>query len=352
MGTRIPSQAMNIVSVSLHILSLTTLCALAGSPWGEGDLPVEHKFYNRFTINGLDHELDVWTPDAEGNFPVIYFLGGLGGIIPGVAYDTLMRGISSHGYIVLQPWVLISNPGDNYAAEWLVGVQEWIEDNLEGKLHGDNINGGMHIDNDDVFLMGHSSGSHVIVEYLKHHCNKVKGQILFSPVDGFDPFGLVDMFAITPGEYLNYDTPTLLIMTGLDNTPGSNIIGSMTPPCAPDELSNMRFYNAMPSNTWLVNATAYGHGDCLDELYYNAMQLIHFCGTDKDQDRVSYRSFISGEIVSFLSAMLYDCNYLMYIEDPSTMPVLATTIAKDSTTDTQWTCGVQGYCIWREEPYP
>jgi len=350
--TRIPSQTMNIVSVSLHILSLTTLCALAGSPWGEGDLPVEHKFYNRFTINGLDHELDVWTPDAEGNFPVIYFLGGLGGIIPGVAYDTLMRGISSHGYIVLQPWVLISNPGDNYAAEWLVGVQEWIEDNLEGKLHGDNINAGMHIDNDDVFLMGHSSGSHVIVEYLKHHCNKVKGQILFSPVDGLDPFGLVELFAITPGEYLNYEVPTLVIMAGLDNQPGFNI-GNLVPACAPDDLSNTRFYNAMPGNTWFVNATAYGHGDCLDEFYYDAMMAIHFCGSDKTQDRVTYRSFAAGEIVSFMNAILYgQCDELMYIEDPSRMTVDATVMKKESVTGSGWECGMPAFCNWQEDPYP
>ena len=30
-----------------------------------------------------------------------------------------------------------------------------------------------------------------------------------SPVDGFDPFGWIDLFAITPGEYLNYESPAL-----------------------------------------------------------------------------------------------------------------------------------------------
>ena len=49
------------------------------------------RFYNRFLINGLNHELDVWAPVGAGTFPVIYFLGGLGGIIPGIAYDTVMK---------------------------------------------------------------------------------------------------------------------------------------------------------------------------------------------------------------------------------------------------------------------
>ena len=45
--------------------------------------------------------------------------------------------IASHGYIVMDPWVILSNPVNNYQAEWLVGVQEWVEDNLEDKLHAD-----------------------------------------------------------------------------------------------------------------------------------------------------------------------------------------------------------------------
>jgi len=44
---------------------------------------------------------------------------------------------------------------------------------------------------------------------FQHHCGDVKGQILFSPVDGFDPFGWIPNYVITPGEYLNYAVPTL-----------------------------------------------------------------------------------------------------------------------------------------------
>merc|ERR1719184_658956 len=165
----------------LSWILLSLLAHVSGAqsgPWEEGPFQPKHKFYNRFLINGLNHELDVWAPDGPGTFPVIYFLGGLGGIIPGIAYDTVMKRIASYGYIVMDPWILISNPNDNYQGEWLATVQEWVEENLEEKLHGDGFNGEMHMDSDNVFLMGHSAGSHVIVEYMKHHCNKVKGQIL------------------------------------------------------------------------------------------------------------------------------------------------------------------------------
>merc|ERR1719312_445041 len=332
--------------ISLLVSSVSCL------PWEEGAFTPKYKFYNGFLINGLSHELDVWAPDDEGTFPVVYLLGGLGGLIPGIAYDDVMKRIVSSGYIVMAPWVMLSSPEDNFAAEWLVGVQDWVEENLEAKLHHDGFNSGMHMDNENVVLMGHSAGGHSIVEYLKHHCHKVKAQLLFSPVDGVDPFGLIDLFAITPGEYLNYDIPTLVIMAGLDPIPGINL-GNIMPACAPDDLSNTRFYNAMPGNTRFVNATVYGHGDLLDELYYDAMTLIHFCGTDKTQDRVTYRDFMAGEIVSFLNTILTgDCDQLKYIEDPTAMTVAATVMKKESVTGSEWKCGMPTFCNWREDPYP
>ncbi len=36
------------------------------------------------------------------------------------------------------------------------------------------------------------------------------------------------------------------------------------PACAPEDLSNRRFYDALKGRAWLNNATAYGHIDVLD----------------------------------------------------------------------------------------
>ena len=41
-----------------------------------------------------------------------------------------------------------------------------------------------------------------------------------SPVDGADPFGILDNFVITPGEKVNFTIPTLQIVTGFDPIPG------------------------------------------------------------------------------------------------------------------------------------
>ena len=62
--------------------------------------------------------------------------------------------------------------------------------------------------------------SHVLVNYVRLGCFNVKGLMLLSPVDGVDPFGFIDEYCITPGEKLNFETPTLILTTGLDSVPG------------------------------------------------------------------------------------------------------------------------------------
>ena len=62
------------------------------------------------------------------------------------------------------------------------------------------------------------------------------------------------------------------MVTGLDEVPGT-LAGDFTPACVPQGLGNKRFYDAMPGSTWMVNATDYGHGDVLDDRYYNGLAV-------------------------------------------------------------------------------
>ena len=75
---------------------------------------------------------------------------------------------------------------------------------------------GFEIDFSTEFVMGHSSGAHITTNYMKLGCHNIKGMILISPVDGVDPFGLIEDFCITPGEKLPFTTPTLIITAGRD----------------------------------------------------------------------------------------------------------------------------------------
>lgn len=76
------------------------------------------------------------------------------------------------------------------------------------------------MDFENEYFIGHSSGSHVVVNYLIEKCGNFKGLVLMSPVDGVDPFGITNEFCITPGELVNFDIPTLILPTGLDAVSG------------------------------------------------------------------------------------------------------------------------------------
>ena len=46
--------------------------------------------------------------------------------------------------------------------------------------------------------------------------------------------------------------------------PGLDVGGGIIPSCAPEDLSNWRFFNALNGEAWMNNATLYGHADFMD----------------------------------------------------------------------------------------
>ena len=183
---------------------------------------------------------------------------------PTTAYDVVFSHIASHGYTVVAPHKY-SLPTSQYDAEWLVKIDQWVQTHLVQDLINDfGFDPYFSIDVNTTFLLGHSSGAHIITNFMKLGCRNVKGISMWSPVDGVDPFGLWEDFCITPGEKLNFETPILLLTAGLDGIPGISNTGGIVPACAPDELSNLRFWDAFNGRAWLNNATVYGHTDFFD----------------------------------------------------------------------------------------
>ena len=72
--------------------------------------------------------------------------------------------LTSHGVVVVQPWALLSNPADNYKAEWVMEVLAWVRDNLEDKLHATGLDPGLQLDMDQVHNHGEGPNFSVIVK--------------------------------------------------------------------------------------------------------------------------------------------------------------------------------------------
>ena len=321
-------------------------------PFQPGPYNVDFTSIKPEIFGELDHHLDVFTPSSAGSFPVIVFFPGMACTVPSSAYSTILRHVASWGYVVLGPWALLYNPMDTYKAEWVDHVLHWAQLNFSNLDFRTSIgmNEDLVMDFTNIYFGAQSSGSHVAVQYIKQSqdCSLVKGMFLLSPVDGIDPFGMIQEYCIDPPNLLNFQTPTMIISGGLDSVPGLDNLGGIMPACAPEKLANDRFYNALTGPTMLINTTEYGHMDCLDEEMLDMVEFIHFCATDTDTDKEAYRTFVAGHITAFLKFVGEgDCSMGSLMEEVNREGILTMEKTKGGM---ESSCGQAG-CRWQEEPY-
>merc|ERR1712187_402985 len=190
-------------------------------------------------------------------------------------------------------------------------VMEWAKSGLAQALVDNGI--AATPDLDKVAVMGQSAGNHVVGQGLTDGCSLAKAQIMIDPVDGFDPFGMVHSEdLITPGEKLKYTTPTLL----LDNELDPKKKNFFFPACAPANLGAPRWFDATAGPVFNVNASKYGHIDCLDNIFITAGKLL--CPTDKTTDKDAYKAHLASTIDTFLTGLSRGQGDMFdKLEDPS-----------------------------------
>ena len=76
---------------------------------------------------------------------------------------------------------------------------------------------------------------------------------MMSPVDGFDPYGIIQEYCIHPPDKLNFNIPSLIISGGLDGEAGVDNLGGLFPACAPEVDENLQD---------LKNLTIINSGSC------------------------------------------------------------------------------------------
>ncbi len=141
----------------LFLVIATSAASGLENPYEAGSFEVGDASYGSLLVPGLDHNLEIWAPNAEGNFPVAYFLTGFAGklnclsmtsplsrdsdfllgLVEPKAQSILLEHIASHGFVVVSPWVRFAWPSSQYDAKWLIDVDKWVQDNIEQKLHND-----------------------------------------------------------------------------------------------------------------------------------------------------------------------------------------------------------------------
>jgi hypothetical protein len=255
--------------------------------------------YPAFNVDGQKFKFSVYSVSKEfsGELPVIFFVSGLSGLAPVMTYSDLMERIADVGYMVVGLDHL-KMPNYPVQGQDFHDLLEWAaEGNLAAEFASRGIASVPDVAN-RAAVMGQSAGNHVVGQALADGCSIAKALVMIDPVDGLDPFGIVHSEdLITPGQKLPFSVPALHLDNYLD--PKGDALGVS---CSPAKLSGPRWFDAMQGPIWNVNATKYGHVDCLN----SGIGLIGgvMCPTNPFTNKNNYRKMLAKSITTFLGAVL------------------------------------------------
>jgi hypothetical protein len=255
--------------------------------------------YPTWNPEGQKFKFSVYSVSKEfsGSLPVIFFVSGLSGLAPVMTYSNLLEQIADKGYLVVGLDHL-KMPNYPVQGQDFHNVLEWAR---EGGMATEFKNRGIAATPDvanRAAVMGQSAGNHVVGQALVDGCSIAKALVMIDPVDGLDPFGIVHSEdLITPGTKLNFNIPALHLDNYLD--PKGDLLGV---PCSPAKLSGPRWFDAMQGPVWNVNATKYGHVDCLNSGVGAIGGIV--CPTKPFTNKGKYRKMLADSITTFLGAVL------------------------------------------------
>lgn len=249
-------------------------------------------------------------PKEAGTYPVMTYVTGFGGVVPGSLYGNLTDSIAAEGVVVITLSRLAS-PAPGKDAVLLADSLPWFQANASALV-------APAVPDWSKYVLGaHSAGNHVNCDFLQNQCGPVRAMVMMDPVDGFDPYGIIKNYCITPGQKVNFTTPALLLRCGLDPKHASKL----EPACAPEALANDRFYDAWRGPIWEVNATQMGHADLLNPGVSKFGSLT--CPSGKnDANVLDYIRQIAGLTKSFLDLIFAgDAAAEQTLNTPSGMPM-------------------------------
>lgn len=253
--------------------------------------------YPAFTPDGQSFKFHVFAPESSTeSLPVIFFVSGLSGLAPVSTYSDLLGRVADAGHVVVG-LDHIAIPNYPQQGQDFHNILEWAgRGELVTEFKNQNITALPDVEN-RAAVMGQSAGNHVVGQGLVNGCSIAKALVMIDPVDGFDPFGIIhSQDLITPGQKLSFSIPTLHMDNYLDPAPGLKGVS-----CSPAQLSGVRWFDAMQGPVWNVNATKYGHVDCLN----SGVGLIGgaACPTKPLTNKKKYRKMLAKSITSFLGAV-------------------------------------------------
>ncbi|KAK6940775.1 Chlorophyllase [Dillenia turbinata] len=244
--------------------------------------------------------LFIVSPTLQGSYPVVLFLHGF--CVVNSFYSSLLRHVSSHGYIVVAPQLYLP-PNDmangSEELENAATVTNWLPKGLQGLLPTN-----VQPDFTKIALAGHSRGgkaAFALALGLAHTSLKFTLLIGLDPVAGFSKCKICQ----TPPIILTYfprafniNMPVAVIGTGLGSEPRYLVLS-----CAPRGVNHDEFYEECKPPRYHFVTTEYGHMDMLDDNPNGLLGMAANCSCVNGKGpREPMRKCVGGIMVAFIRA--------------------------------------------------
>ena len=308
-----------VVSLTLQLVSAKSRAAFdTKSPFGNGTYTVAS--FNIGSPADPEPFLSPWhasvyypsksntTSTDSVTFPVLLFVSGFGGEYSIQAYSAVLSSMAAHGMVVVgvdRKFKLSSSVNYTDLAQHLGGVLDFITSRSDTGLSArisTLLPPHSRANTSAIIIGGHSAGNHVTVRRLvSFGCGPVAGVLMLDPVDGEDPYGFVKIYVIHPPAKVNFVAPALHIETGLDPRKAS----PFTPPCAPANMSNARFFDAWRGPIYQMNATNMGHMDLANLKGGGLAKLV--CASKKNHTAIRlYQQTIAAATYAFARGLIVE----------------------------------------------
>ncbi|OWF41093.1 uncharacterized protein LOC110462918 [Mizuhopecten yessoensis] len=275
-----------------------------GNPYNDGPLRVGELTLSKTIVNSPLHS-KVFFPLKPDTYAAVYFIGGLGGLVPTEAYEIVLSKVASHGFFVFGVDALFpvlsrspsTSPGKQSVGDTVEKYYSqliWLKSYMRNQTTST-------IAWDKLALVCHSAG-----------CDDTL-QLILGNRTMYTATAFLEPYSKNAKTKMNFQMPAFMYGTQLSEE-GLH--------CAIKGLDWDQFYEVWLCPKIKMEAIGFGHCDFLDPEPWEVCHVTHYCKTTNNTRLPQYRQFVQGAVSSFLMTTLQGrAGALAYISDIRNVPL-------------------------------